>query len=68
MRSLHVYGACGTNATLSKKKGQPDSFTIVLRRMTASPTLFIFVLMDSGLLTVKRRYLQRVTCRDAANS
>jgi hypothetical protein len=29
--------------------------------MTASPTLFIFVLMDSGLLTVKRRYLQRVT-------
>ena len=61
LRSLHVYGACGTNATLSKKNGQPDSFTIVLRRMTASPTLFIFVLMDSGLLTVKRRYLRRVT-------
>ena len=61
LRSLHVYGACGTNATLSKKNGQPDLFTIVLRRMTASPMLFIFVLMDSGLLTVKRRYLQRVT-------
>jgi hypothetical protein len=60
LRSAHVYGGCGTNDTLSKKNGQPDSLTMVLRRMTASPMLFILVLMDSGLLTVKRKYLSRL--------
>ena len=38
----------------SKKNGKPDSLTMVLRRMMASPTLFILVVMDNGLLTVKR--------------
>ena len=31
---------------------------MVLRRMMESPMLFILVVMDSGLLTVKRKYLQ----------
>ena len=31
---------------------------MVLRRMMESPILFILVVMDSGLLTVKRKYLQ----------
>ena len=54
LRSVHVYGGCGTNDIFSKKKGQPDSLTMVLRRMIESPTLFILVVMDNGLLTVKR--------------
>lgn len=55
---MHAYGACGTNDIFSKKNGQPLSLTMVLRRMIASPMMFILVVMDNGLLTVKRKYLQ----------
>jgi hypothetical protein len=58
LRSVQVYGGCGTKHIFSKKKGQPDSLTMVLRRITESPMLFILVVIDSGLLTVKRKYLQ----------